>query len=249
VSSATRILSFDTSTAVLYLSLHQGRELIDEAVIEPTGTHRQEAATLLLPGLASLLTKNGVSKSEIGCLVVGQGPGSFTGVRSAVVTARTLAQALKLPLIGVSRLECLGYMLERPAAVILSGPPDHFFIAAYENGGAGVMEPLVKPSYVSLNDLRSHLSGIKRWAADEAACERFEWEDRICQPLPVIKNIAAVQAEIGWNRLSLLGPDKLADSQSAATEFPWSLVEPLYLRGASVTLKKTHGDSHKTAEP
>lgn len=58
--------------------------------------------TTLLPELDSLCEKNGIGRAQIACICVGRGPGSFTGVRIAMATAKGIAEALSLPLIGLS---------------------------------------------------------------------------------------------------------------------------------------------------
>jgi tRNA A37 threonylcarbamoyladenosine modification protein TsaB len=156
------------------------------------------------------------------------------------VTARTLAQALDLPLVGVSRLECLGKVSEPPVAVILAGAADHFFIAAYEQPNGDGLRAVVQPAYVNTGELKERIGDIARWAADPSIWDQLRSTGRTCETLPVIKNIAVTQAQIAWDRLSLMTRGNLA------VEFPWSQVEPLYLRGASITIKKSHGDSHKT---
>ncbi|MBN2160574.1 MAG: tRNA (adenosine(37)-N6)-threonylcarbamoyltransferase complex dimerization subunit type 1 TsaB [Spirochaetes bacterium] len=70
----------------------------DVAISSPVNT--SHSATIL-HGIDGSLGKLGLSPSEIDCLGVGVGPGSFTGIRIAVSTARMLAQVLGKPLVGV----------------------------------------------------------------------------------------------------------------------------------------------------
>ena len=62
---------------------------------------------VLLPLLQRLLLRAEASQEDIAALVVGTGPGTFTGVRIAVATARALALALNRPVYGVSTLQAL----------------------------------------------------------------------------------------------------------------------------------------------
>lgn len=64
-------------------------------------------ARSLLPLLDDLLTEVGADPADVGAVVVGTGPGTFTGVRLAVATARALALALDCPVLGVSTLGAL----------------------------------------------------------------------------------------------------------------------------------------------
>jgi tRNA threonylcarbamoyl adenosine modification protein YeaZ len=224
--------------------LEDGAVVVDR-VIEPSGTHRQETAAALLPSIKQVLQDASWDKSSLSALVVGQGPGSFTGVRTSVVTARTLAQALNLPLLGVCRLECVAQEMNGPAAVVLSGAPNHYFVAGYDAGESKVLKVTLEPCYLNLSDVVLKLKPFKRWAADHAALETLGDNLTSGEPLPAIKNLALVQAQIAWARLS----QKADNSDCQVENYPWYQVEPLYLRGASVTLKKTHGDSSKSHDP
>ena len=62
---------------------------------------------LLLAGIEQLLAETGLSRSDIAGIVVGTGPGAFTGLRVGLATAKTMAHALGLPIIGVSTGEAL----------------------------------------------------------------------------------------------------------------------------------------------
>lgn len=225
--------------------------MVLERVIEPGGSNRQESASLLLPSIDQSLKEAGWHKRQLSVLAVGQGPGSFTGVRVAIVTARTLAQALNLPLLGVCRLECLAKGLSKPVAIVLSAHAQHFFIAAYEQDNGNTMTQSVAPCYVSHSELESRLGPIDRWALDEPSISLLGQGSAKFEPLPVIRNIAVIQAQIAFDRLSLKASPGKSDTLQplSADLFPWSHVEPLYLRAASVTIKKTHGDTSKTHDP
>ncbi len=236
------LLSFDTSEFCLKLCLLSDGEVVSEIVNQPAGENRQEVAAMLVPSIDKLLSEASISKDQVGALVVGLGPGSFTGIRAGAVTARTLAAALKLPLIGVSTFECYASTVERPAGIVLDCAPSFYFAAAYGAGRIGEMSPLIAPAYFSSTELKERLPAAPRWYAGKAALtELAESLDHSSRPyltaLPPINNIAVLQAQIAWDRLSLKG---LAGKDKGALfeQYHWSRVEPLYLRGASVTLKR-----------
>lgn len=247
MSNSVHLLSFDTSTPELCLCLLEDGQVVMEKVVAPSGQHRQETAAMLLPSINQLLKEAGWDKSQLNALVVGQGPGSFTGVRTSVVTARTLAQALELPLLGVCRLECVAQEINAPTAVVFSGAPNHYFVAGYDADDSKLLKVVIEPCYLNLSDLLPKLKDFKRWTADHAALESLSNNLANGEPLPVIKNIAAVQAKIAWQRFSSQAGE--GQVSKPAETFPWYQVEPLYLRGASVTIKKTHGDSSKSHDP
>jgi N6-L-threonylcarbamoyladenine synthase len=70
---------------------------------------RRQANKLLLPTIASLFEQHNLSKHQICAVVSGRGPGSFTGVRIAIATAKGLAQGLGVPLYGVSTLDAIAW--------------------------------------------------------------------------------------------------------------------------------------------
>ena len=75
-----------------------------QVLARATLLREQEHAALLLPRVAELLEGLGAERSEVTGLVVGSGPGSFTGVRVAAATAKALAWALNVPLWAFSSL-------------------------------------------------------------------------------------------------------------------------------------------------
>ena len=64
-------------------------------------------AEILMPMIADTLAGSGIVYRDIGCFAVTVGPGSFTGIRTAIATARGLALALSRPLVGVTTLEAV----------------------------------------------------------------------------------------------------------------------------------------------
>ena len=97
------LLAFDTATAVVTVALHDGRSVLAEANAEGAVRH----AEALVPSIASVLQQAGASRTELTDIVVGVGPGPFTGLRVGLVTARTLALTLDVPVYGVCTLDVL----------------------------------------------------------------------------------------------------------------------------------------------
>jgi tRNA threonylcarbamoyladenosine biosynthesis protein TsaB len=91
-------LAFDTATSVATSALVRDGEVLAE---------RASRALRVLADVHELLREAKAEPAELGALVVGTGPGSFTGVRMGLAAARALAFALELPLAGVSTLDAL----------------------------------------------------------------------------------------------------------------------------------------------
>ena len=92
------ILAFDTATDVATSALVDGGEVLGE---------RASRAATLLEDVDALLRQAGMQTRDVEALAVGIGPGSFTGVRIGLSTARGLALALGIPVAGVSTLDAL----------------------------------------------------------------------------------------------------------------------------------------------
>jgi tRNA threonylcarbamoyladenosine biosynthesis protein TsaB len=97
------ILSFDTATDVATACLSRDGEVLGQRA-----THgRNTAAQHLLSDVDGLLSGTGLETADLEAIVVGTGPGTFTGLRIGLATARALAFALQIPVRGVSTLDAL----------------------------------------------------------------------------------------------------------------------------------------------
>jgi tRNA threonylcarbamoyladenosine biosynthesis protein TsaB len=92
------ILAFDMATSVVTSALVRDGEALAERVSRPRS---------VLEDIDTLLREGNVKPEQVDALAVGIGPGSFTGVRIGLATARALAFALDLPAAGVSTLDAL----------------------------------------------------------------------------------------------------------------------------------------------
>jgi tRNA threonylcarbamoyladenosine biosynthesis protein TsaB len=135
------ILAFDTATDVATSALVWDGEVLGELASRPVS---------VLEDVDALLRRGGVRDSQLEGLVVGTGPGSFTGLRMGLATARALAFSLDIGLAGVSTLDALAAGAPDATPVIDARRREVF---ALVGGEAVVVEPsalLVQPgrSYV-----------------------------------------------------------------------------------------------------
>lgn len=244
-----RILSFDTSTATLHVALLADREVMAQKELPPTSTNRSDVASQLVPAIADILSECGWDKRQLQGLVVGLGPGSFTGIRVGVITARTLAQALDLPLVGVAYLDALAAAAGQigPLAVVLkAGTKSAYYVGGYEPRAQDPAFAATPLAFLPQELLPDYLSDYTQWlaansetlAALAADFEALAGRTISIQPLPAIKNVAAQQAQLAYDRLSL----------KAAWDARWQDVFPLYLQSPSVTIKQDHGNRDQKSQ-
>ena len=104
-------------------------------------------ARVLLTMVDEMLAQVGGEPADVGAVVVGTGPGTFTGVRITVATGRALGLALAVPVLGVSTLAALAVrgVVERRGSSSLVVPVvdarrDQVFYGIYEDSGEGAAE-------------------------------------------------------------------------------------------------------------
>jgi tRNA threonylcarbamoyladenosine biosynthesis protein TsaB len=96
-------LAIDTSTGSLTIGLLEN----GHTVAQFSSAAERNHSILLMPAIERLLHENGTKPAELNGIAVGRGPGSYTGVRIAVSVAKTMAWALRIPVISVSGLEAM----------------------------------------------------------------------------------------------------------------------------------------------
>lgn len=140
------LLAFDTATSRVTVALHDGERVVAEYVAHQGMRHGE----LLAPGIDDVLRQVAAIPQDVTAVAVGVGPGPFTGLRVGLVTARTMALALDIPVYGVCTLDVLA------AEAVDAGLADFLvatdarrkevYLASYE-GGVRVAGPVVlKPA-------------------------------------------------------------------------------------------------------
>jgi tRNA threonylcarbamoyladenosine biosynthesis protein TsaB len=130
----------------------------------------------LLPAVREMLETGGLAVRDLDVIVVVVGPGSFTGVRVGLSTAKGLAQAAGVPVIGVSRLQVLAQKAGSRAVVLDAGRGEMYFGVAGDEAGETLMGP---------EEIR------ERMEVGEIAC----CEAKTAQALEGVRMVAAPTAE------------------------------------------------------
>jgi tRNA threonylcarbamoyl adenosine modification protein YeaZ len=122
----TTILAIDSSTTRIVVAVGTTAGALLETTDWPAGYRHGET---LLPSIAALLDRRGIARNALAAIVVGTGPGAFTGLRVGIATAKGLAHALGLPIIGISTAEAL--LADGPSDAVLllpAGPSERLVV-------------------------------------------------------------------------------------------------------------------------
>jgi len=103
MADSEHILSIDTSDRVLGVQIGHGSRRLGRRVIDEPKIH----ASLLVPTILDLLDEQDLAFSEVAAVAVARGPGSYTGLRIGVSSAKGLAYALGIPLIGIPTMHAM----------------------------------------------------------------------------------------------------------------------------------------------
>ncbi len=109
------VLGIDTSTLIGGVALLKAGELVGEIVLNIRTTHSER----LLPAVENLLAAAEVDLGSVGATAAVVGPGSFTGIRIGVATAKGFAYALGHPLVGVTTLEAYGWQFKSFSGIVV----------------------------------------------------------------------------------------------------------------------------------
>ena len=131
-------------------ALYEGDKKLGELHSEPGVRH----ATVLVPMIGQLLKKSRLKLSDVDVFAVGVGPGSFTGLRVGVATAKVLGYVLKKKIVGVSSLEAVAREAldgkNGRVAVALDARRTQVYGAVYERRG-GNFRMVRKPALLAAN--------------------------------------------------------------------------------------------------
>jgi tRNA threonylcarbamoyladenosine biosynthesis protein TsaB len=140
------VLGMDTSTAASAVCVLRGDGEVYELALEPAALAAPPAhARELMPAVAAAMERAGLGYRDLDAIAVGVGPGTFTGLRIGIATARALASANGLPLKPVSSLAALAAGIDAELRLpLIDAKRGEVFAALYGPGGEPRWGPLAE---------------------------------------------------------------------------------------------------------
>jgi tRNA threonylcarbamoyl adenosine modification protein YeaZ len=130
------VLAIDTSVGVSVAILRSNGELTQSQAVDH-GMQGELTAELI----SQVVADSGIEISEITDVVVGVGPGPFTGLRVGLVTAAVFAHAQNIPIHGICSLDAIAFDYAKPCVVVTDARRKELYWARYEDKRIG--EPQV----------------------------------------------------------------------------------------------------------
>ena len=173
----------------------------------------------LIPQISALLSKHGLTKSDIDAFAVASGPGSFTGLRVGLAAIKALAEILQKPIAAISLLEAIASEVIIAAGdvsqslkssprcfVAMDARRNEVFMGKYEIGGEG--PALISETLISLKELMQLAEKLGQaeplFTPDASLIESVRARMRdpfLCSLVTVERPDAATIARLGWKKI------------------------------------------------
>ena len=209
------LLAFDTATPAVTVAVHDGTAVLAESTQVDARRHGE----LLMPAVDRVLREAGAKLDTVTDVVVGAGPGPYTGLRVGLVTAAAFGDALGVPVHGVCTLDAMAYAaglagVPAPFVVATDARRKEVYWARYDGPRRRATEPAVdRPA-----DIAEQVAGLPAVGAGALL-----YRD-VFGPVP-----PGAPEHVSAAALAALAAERLADGE-AFTNPEGAPVLPLYLR-------------------
>lgn len=221
-----RILAFDTSSVRGSVALLEGKEMRAEIRLNSVETHSKE----LLRSIEFLLERIGWKLDNLNLVAVGNGPGSFTGIRIGVATALGIAHSLSISFVEISGLDALAHQvshLDGRIVALMDAHRDQAYYAEYE-AKKGRIRPVYKSALVDISALEHRLRDRHLYLVGDPEICRLVGSRSSTWPHAVSANLF-LATEIGRLAFCLKRRWRSGDAIAA---------EPMYIRPPDALKKK-----------
>ena len=216
-----KILGIDTSSMAASVAVIEDNKLICEYTINTKKTHSQK----LMPMIENMLGLSDLNVREIDAIAVCEGPGSFTGLRIGMATAKAIAHVNDIPVIGVNSLEALAAnmnLCDKKICSILDAQRNQVYTGRYQYEGTKLVE-IKEIGIQQIDELLEELaqSGEQWILVGEAV---YKYEDKI-------REISNIEIPAASNNVTKAGSlCSVAKFDEGKDIFDCYTVNPLYIR-------------------
>ena len=218
-----KILGIDTSSMAASVAVIEDNKLICEYTINTKKTHSQK----LMPMIENMLGLSDLNVREIDAIAVCEGPGSFTGLRIGMATAKAIAHVNDIPVIGVNSLEALAAnmnLCDKKICSILDAQRNQVYTGRYQYEGTKLVE-IKEIGIQQIDELLEELSQSgEQWILVGEAV--YKYEDKIRE----ISNIEIPAASNNVTKAGSLCSVAKVKFDEGKDIFDCYTVNPLYIR-------------------
>lgn len=196
------LLALDTSTQTCGIALYDDPVVIGEMMWRSSNHHTVELA----PAVAELLKRCALTPSDLKCLAVALGPGSFTSLRISLAFAKGLALSLSIPIIGIPTFEYQAAsqpVSEEPLFTVIPAGRSRMAIQEF-SGVDGRWQAIDSPRVMTPEEISERISGPTRICGEMNALERQligrKWKNAMIAPPALAMRRPAMLAELACKR-------------------------------------------------
>lgn len=236
MTSAPAILAFDTATSNCSVAITRGDRSSGRVVGSLSFASGVSHSRRLLGSLDWLLQTTEMSISDIAALAVGTGPGSFTGLRIGMATAKGLSHGTGLPLIGISSLDAVAASVrsQRLVCVAMDARKKEVYCCFYRSKPDQTVVRCSKPAVMAPEELARLINEPVTMAGDGVCVYSEIFSQLLGDTVELLPRISAPSAvNIGFLASSAQAAGSYLDLDRATPEYvrssdaQLSLVSPL----------------------
>ncbi|MFH0702341.1 MAG: tRNA (adenosine(37)-N6)-threonylcarbamoyltransferase complex dimerization subunit type 1 TsaB [bacterium] len=222
-----KILTFDTSSDKTYVTIGEDSRIEAYKIVE--NTQQFYSAAFLIPTIVELLQNLNLTMQDIAAVGVNIGPGSFTGIRVSATVAKTIGQALDIPIVGISCFAIISLInnTDKNTLCLFDAKRGKAYIGIYTSEGDVIQEPNMLEYDKAVEYAKNTDFYI---IADNSMSEKLKTAGIEYTNLQEINyNLGIYLARLTCKYLKQNNDDK----------YKWSNLNPLYIQPPPISMPKT----------
>ena len=218
-----KVLGIDTSSLATSIAVIEDNKLMCEYTVNTKKTHSQK----LMPMIENMLKISEINVNDMDIIAICQGPGSFTGLRIGMATAKALSHVNNLPIVGVNSLELLAGNMDlsdKKICSILDAQRTQVYMGQYKFENNKLVE-IKSVDVVEIDELLEELkSSNEEWILVGEAV--YKYEDKIKE----IQNIYLPAPSHNVNKASSLCTIAMNKYDQNIDVYDCYTINPVYIR-------------------